>query len=61
MGEKVNLVYSTLTSCTIFISLLFSIAYWKSIKKMKYIKLFPFYIAFSLIVDLPYYFPKYIH
>jgi hypothetical protein len=61
MGEKVNLIYSTLTFCTILISLLFSIAYWKRIKKMKYIRLLPFYIAFSFIVDLPYYFHKYLH
>ena len=59
MSEKVYWVYTILVDCSILISFLFSIFYWKSIRKMMFLRLFPFYTGFSLITDCFNYFPKY--
>lgn len=59
MGEKIFIIYSALMDCTILISLIFSIVYWKSLKKFRYLSLFPIYTGLSLIVDLENYLPYY--
>ena len=59
MGETVFFSYSMLMDCTMFVSLFISIIYWKKIKNSKYLKFFPFYTAFSIMVDLETYLPEY--
>lgn len=56
MAEKVLMFYSALMDCTILVSLTFSIVYWSSLKKIKYLRFLPFYTGISFIVDTDYYF-----
>jgi hypothetical protein len=59
MGEKVFLSYSMLMDFTMIISLTTSIICWKNFKNYKYLRFFPFYTAFSIMVDLESYLPEY--
>src|SRR4051794_7446478 len=54
MAEKVRLFYTLIQDIVTSISLIFSIVYWKDIRN-SYLKLFPFYTAFALMVTITWY------
>ena len=59
MVEKVQFLYTALHNLIIFISLLYGIIYWGKIKQHEYLKLFPVYIAASLLVSVPWFFKNF--
>ena len=56
MAEKIRFVYNVLQYLVELISLFYAIIYWKKICKTDYLKLFPVYIAGSLLVCIPWFF-----
>src|SRR6478672_8162275 len=55
MADKVRLFYNIIQHSFQFLSLIYSIMYWKYIK-VSYLKLFPIYIAISFVICLSWYF-----
>jgi len=57
VAEKIKLIYSLFTDIVIFASFIVSIINWNKIRENKLMILFPFYILFSLLIDIHDYFP----
>jgi hypothetical protein len=58
MGEKIQWIYNSLQNVIVFVSLLYAIINWRKIKQNGYLKLFPLYIAISLVISLFWFFKK---
>lgn len=52
MAENIQFIYTIVLAFIIFLSLAYSIGYWKKIRENRYFKLFPVYTATSLLVSL---------
>ena len=55
MADKIRLFYNIVQHSIQFLSLIYSVIYWKEIK-MSNLKLFPLYIAISFLICLSWYF-----
>ena len=58
MAKTLVLIYGIVTDLVILSSFIFSVRYFKELKKYRYLKLFPIYTAISFLVDLVGYFNK---
>ena len=58
MDEPIRWFYNIVQVSIVFISFLYGIIYWERIKQNGILKLFPIYIAVSLLTSLPWFFKQ---
>jgi hypothetical protein len=56
MAERIQWIYNIFLVLALFISMAYGINKWEKIKEYKYLKLFPFYLGVSFLLDLIWFF-----